>query len=162
MFNRIERRRKALGALLLFGSPCQQLSACVPEISRRQLVNLIMGAAALPAFLRIARAETYPSRPVRIIVGFPPGGAADITARLVAQWLMERLGQPFIIENRPGAGTNIGTEAVAESPAGWLYAAPGQRGEHGQCDALPNAQFRFYSRHHASRRPRARASRDGG
>ena len=110
MFNRIERRRKALGALLLFGSPCQQLSTYVPEISRRQLVNLIMGAAALPAFSRIARAETYPSRPVRIIAGFPPGGAADITARLIGQWLSERLGQPFIIENRPGAGTNIGTQ----------------------------------------------------
>src|ERR1700737_1582292 len=117
MFNRIERRRKVLGTLLLFGGPCQQLSACVPEISRRQIVNLIMGAAALPAFSRIARAETYPPRPVRIIVGFPPGGAADITARLIAQWLTERLGQPFIIENRPGAGTNIGTEAVAKSSA---------------------------------------------
>ena len=117
MFNRIERRRKVSGTLLLFGRPCQQLSACVPEISRRQLVNLITGAAALPAFSRIARAETYPSRPVRIIVGFPPGGAADITARLIGQWLSERLGQPFIIENRPGAGTNIGTEAVAKSPA---------------------------------------------
>jgi tripartite-type tricarboxylate transporter receptor subunit TctC len=124
MFNRIERRRKGLGALLLpvcrwppFGRPCQQLSASAPEISRRQLVNLITGAAALPAFSRIARAETYPSRPVRIIVGFPPGGAADITARLIAQWLTERLGQPFIIENRPGAGTNIGTEAVAKSSA---------------------------------------------
>src|ERR1700731_4719611 len=80
MFNRIERRRKALGALLLpvcrsppF-APSQQLSPYAPEISRRQLVNLITGAAALPAFSRIARAETYPSRPVRIIVGFPPGG----------------------------------------------------------------------------------------
>ena len=63
------------------------------------------------------RAETYPSRPVRIIVGFPPGGAADITARVMGQWLSERLGQPFVIENRPGAGTNIGTETVAKSPA---------------------------------------------
>jgi tripartite-type tricarboxylate transporter receptor subunit TctC len=123
MFNRIERRRKALGALLLpvcrsppF-APCQQLSPYAPEISRRQFVNLITGAAALPAFSRIARAETYPSRPVRIIVGFPPGGAADVTARLIGQWLSERLGQPFIIENLSGAGTNIGTEAVAKSPA---------------------------------------------
>jgi len=72
-----------------------------------------MVAAALPAFSCIARAETYPSRPVRIIVGFPPGGAADVTARLICQWLSERLGQPFIIENLSGAGTNIGTEAVA-------------------------------------------------
>src|SRR6202790_282433 len=98
-------------------APCQQLSPYAPEISRRQLANLIMVAAALPAFSRIARAETYPSRPVRIIVGFSPGGAADVTARLIGQWLSERLGQPFIIENRPGAGTNIGTEAVAKSPA---------------------------------------------
>src|ERR1700681_1872631 len=116
IFNQIERRRKVLGTLLLFGRPCQQLSACVPEISRRQLTNLIMVADALPAFSRIARAETYPSRPVRIIVGFPPGGAADITARLICEWLSERLGQPFIIENLSGAGTNIATEAVAKSP----------------------------------------------
>ena len=98
-------------------APCRQLSASAPEISRRQLLNLVTGAAALPAFSRIARAESYPSRPVRIIVGFPPGGAADVTARLIGEWLSERLGQPFIIENRPGAGTNIGTEAVAKSPA---------------------------------------------
>jgi tripartite-type tricarboxylate transporter receptor subunit TctC len=75
-----------------------------------------MGAAALQVFTRSARAQAYPSRPVRIIVGFPPGGAADMTARLLGQWLTERLGQQFIIENRSGAGTNIGTEAVAKSP----------------------------------------------
>ena len=88
------------------------------ETSRRQFLNLVAGAAAFPAaFSRSARAQTYPSRPVRIIVGFPPGGAADITARLMGQWLSERLGQPFVIENRPGAGTNIGTETVAKAPA---------------------------------------------
>jgi tripartite-type tricarboxylate transporter receptor subunit TctC len=86
-------------------------------ISRRRVLVLAVGAAALPAFSRAARAQNYPSRPVRIIVGFPPGGAADITARLLGQWLTERLGQQFIIENRPGAGTNIGTEAVAKSPS---------------------------------------------
>src|ERR1700681_642411 len=97
-------------------APCQQLSLYAPEISRRQLANLIMVAAALPAFSCIARADTYPSRPVRIIVGFPPGRAADVPVRLIGQWLSERLGQPFIIENLSGAGTNIGTKAAAKSP----------------------------------------------
>src|SRR3982074_829708 len=85
-------------------------------ISRREVLNLAVGVAALPAFSRTARAQNYPTRPVRIIVGFPAGGASDITARMLGQWLSERLGQQFIIENRPGAGTNIGTEAVAKSP----------------------------------------------
>src|SRR5436190_2898152 len=97
---------------------CMPLSAPALEISRRQfLLHLAAGAAALPTFSRIASGQGYRSRPVRIIVGFPPGGAADITARLIGQWLTERLGQPFVIENRPGAGTNIGTEAVAKAPA---------------------------------------------
>jgi tripartite-type tricarboxylate transporter receptor subunit TctC len=92
------------------------LSAPALEISRRQfLLHLAAGAAALPTFSRIASGQGYRSRPVRIIVGFPPGGAADITARLLGQWLSGRLGQPFVIENRPGAGTNIGTEAVAKA-----------------------------------------------
>ena len=87
------------------------------KTSRRQFLNLVAGAAALPTFSRIAKGESYPSRRVRIIVGFPPGGAADITARVMGQWLSERLGQPFVIENRPVAGTNIGTETVAKSSA---------------------------------------------
>lgn len=77
----------------------------------------LLGAAALPAAARMARAQTYPSRPVRIVVGFPAGGATDIQARLMGQWLSERLGQQFIIENRAGASGNIGTEAVAKAPA---------------------------------------------
>jgi tripartite-type tricarboxylate transporter receptor subunit TctC len=84
---------------------------------RRQFLRLAAGAAALPAVSHIAWAQTYPTRPVRIVVGFPPGGGADITARLIGQWLSERLGQPFIIENRPGAGSNIATEAVVRAPA---------------------------------------------
>src|SRR6516165_6669140 len=76
---------------------------------RRQFFRLAAGAAALPALSHFAWAQTYPTRPVRIVVGFPPGGGADITARLIGQWLSERLGQPFIIENRPGAGSNIAT-----------------------------------------------------
>jgi tripartite-type tricarboxylate transporter receptor subunit TctC len=90
------------------------------KLPRRQFLHLAAGAAALPALTRVARAQAYPSRPVRWIVPFPPGGAADITARIVGQWLSERLGQQFIIENRPGAGANIGTEAVAKaSPDGY-------------------------------------------
>ena len=84
--------------------------------TRRAFLRLATGAAALPALSRFARAQTYPSRPVRIIVGVPPGGAPDVFARLIGEWLSERLGQPFVIENRPGAGTNIATEAVVSAP----------------------------------------------
>ena len=82
---------------------------------RRQFLHLAAGAAALPALSRLAWAQTYPTRPVRIIVGLPAGGGADITARLIGQWLSEHFGQQFIIENRPGAGTNVGTEAVVRA-----------------------------------------------
>jgi tripartite-type tricarboxylate transporter receptor subunit TctC len=87
------------------------------KLPRRTFLHLAAGAAALPAVARTARAQTYPTRPVRIIVGFAPGGTGDIIARLTGQWLAERLGQPFIIENRPGGGTNIATEAVVRAPA---------------------------------------------
>jgi tripartite-type tricarboxylate transporter receptor subunit TctC len=87
------------------------------KLPRRRILQFAAGAAAVPILLPIGRAQTYPSRPVRIVVGYPPGGAADITSRLMGQWLSERLGQQFIIENRPGAGSNIGTEAVAKAPA---------------------------------------------
>jgi tripartite-type tricarboxylate transporter receptor subunit TctC len=86
------------------------------KLPRRTFLYLTAGAAALPAVSRIARAQAYPTRPVRIIVGFPPAGGADIVARLIGQWLSERLGQQFIVENRPGAGSNIGTEAVVRAP----------------------------------------------
>jgi tripartite-type tricarboxylate transporter receptor subunit TctC len=86
------------------------------KLPRRRFLHLAAGAAALPAVSRIAWAQTYPSRPVRIIVGFGAGGTPDIIARLMAQWLTERLGQPFIIENRPGGGTNLATEAVVRAP----------------------------------------------
>jgi len=97
------------------------------KLPRRKFLRLAAGAAALPAVSRIARAQTYPSRPVRLIVGFAPGGGNDIVARLVGQWLSEHLGQPFVIENRPGAGTNIATEAVVNAaPDGYtlLFVAP--------------------------------------
>jgi tripartite-type tricarboxylate transporter receptor subunit TctC len=84
---------------------------------RRQFLHLAAGAAALPAVSRLAWAQAYPTRPVRLIVPVAPAGANDITARLIGQWLSERLGQPFVIENRPGGGGNIGTEAVVRAPA---------------------------------------------
>src|SRR5437879_4805767 len=86
------------------------------RLSRRQLLYVAAGAAALPGISRFAWAQTYPSRPVRIIVGFAAGGPNDILARLIGQWLSERLGQQFVIENRPGAGSNIATEAVVRAP----------------------------------------------
>jgi tripartite-type tricarboxylate transporter receptor subunit TctC len=87
------------------------------KLSRRTFLHLAAGAAALPPVPRVARAQAYPSRPVRLIVPFAPAGGADTIARLMGQWLSERLGQPFIIENRPGGGNNIGTEAVVRAPA---------------------------------------------
>jgi tripartite-type tricarboxylate transporter receptor subunit TctC len=87
------------------------------KLPRRRLLPLAAGAAALPAMSRFARAQTYPMRPVRILVGFTAGGAFDIVARLIGQWLSEQLHQPFIVENRPGASTNIATEAAAQAPA---------------------------------------------
>jgi tripartite-type tricarboxylate transporter receptor subunit TctC len=83
---------------------------------RRQFLQLTAGTAASSALLRVAGAQTYPARPVRIVVGSAPAGGTDILARLIGQWLSERLGQPFVIENRPGAGSNIATEVVVRSP----------------------------------------------
>jgi len=86
------------------------------KLLRRRLLHLAAGAVALPAVSRIAGAQNYPARPVRIIVGFSAGGPNDILARLIGAWLSERLGQPFIIENRPGAGSNLATEAIVRAP----------------------------------------------
>jgi tripartite-type tricarboxylate transporter receptor subunit TctC len=87
------------------------------KLPRRRFLHLAAGAAALPAMSRIASAQSYPSRAVRVIFGFPAGGGSDTIARLMGQWLSERLGQPFVIENRPGNVTNIATEAVVRAPA---------------------------------------------
>src|SRR6516165_4947763 len=85
------------------------------KLSRRGFLHLATGTAALLSLPHIAKPQAYPSRPVHIILGFPPGGSSDVIGRLMAQWLSERLGQPFVFENRPGAGSNIGTEMVARA-----------------------------------------------
>jgi tripartite-type tricarboxylate transporter receptor subunit TctC len=87
------------------------------KLPRRRFLHLAAGAAALPTVSRVARAQAYPTRPVRIVVGFPPAGATDISARLIAPWLSERLGQTFIVENRAGASSNLATEAVVRAPS---------------------------------------------
>src|SRR5262245_14483003 len=87
------------------------------KLPRRRFLHLAAGAVALPVLPRVATAQAYPTQPVRVVVGFTAGSGPDIVARLVGQWLSERLGQQFLIENRPGAGTNIGTEAVVRAPA---------------------------------------------
>jgi tripartite-type tricarboxylate transporter receptor subunit TctC len=86
------------------------------KLIRRQFLHLAAGAVALPVLSRLASAQTYPSRPVHLIVGYAPGGGTDIAARLIGQWLSERLGQPFVIDNRSGAGGNIGTEIAVRAP----------------------------------------------
>jgi len=86
------------------------------KLPRRKFLHLATGAAAVPAVSHVAWTQTYPTRPVRIIVGFAAGGGNDIIARLIAQWLTERLGQSFVVDNRPGGGSNIGTEAVVNAP----------------------------------------------
>jgi tripartite-type tricarboxylate transporter receptor subunit TctC len=97
------------------------------KFQRRQFLQLVAGAAALPAASSVAHAQAYPSRPVRLVIGYTPGGSADLTARLMGQWLSEKLGQSFVIENRPGGGTNIATEQVLRAtPDGYtlLLVAP--------------------------------------
>ena len=87
------------------------------KLALRQFLRLAASIAALPFASHLAKAQVYPSRPVHLVVGFPPGGPTDIAARPMGQWLSDRFGQQFVIENRPGAGSNIGTEAVVRAPA---------------------------------------------
>jgi tripartite-type tricarboxylate transporter receptor subunit TctC len=121
-----ESRRTQRGQVeaILHGRP---LKVDATRLRRRQFLHLAVGATTSPAISRIARAQAYPARPVRLIVGAPPGGGFDIVARLIGQWLSERLSQPMVIENRPGAGTNIATEAVVRAaPDGYtlLFVTP--------------------------------------
>src|SRR5499433_354264 len=113
------------------------------KLPRRHFLHLAAGAAGLPAVSRIAWAQSYPLRPVRIIVATAAGATTDITARLLARWLSERLGQQFVVENRPGGGNNIGTEAVVRA-RGWLHPAPRQFGQRDQCDAVREAQLQLH------------------
>jgi tripartite-type tricarboxylate transporter receptor subunit TctC len=105
-------QRRPIEAAQLHG---HSLRVKATKLARRQFLHLAAGSAAIPAVSHIARAQTYPARPVRIIVGFAAGGSTDLYARLMGQRLSERLGQPFIIDNRPGAGSNIGTEVAANA-----------------------------------------------
>jgi tripartite-type tricarboxylate transporter receptor subunit TctC len=105
-----------LDILETFQFSCDHPAIAMMKLPRRQFLRLAAAAAMMPAMSRIAQAQAYPSRPVRIIVGAPAGGGIDITARLIGQWLSERLGQQFVIENRPGAGSNIAAEAVVRAP----------------------------------------------
>ena len=113
------------------------------KVPRRQFLHMPAGAAALPAVSRFAWAQAYPSRPVRLIVPLAPGGATDIVARLMAQWLSERLGQPFVIENRPGFGGNIATEYVVRaSPDGYTILMPVSTNAV-NATLYPNLKFNF-------------------
>ena len=131
-------------------------------LPRRRFLQLAAGAAALPTVSRIARAQTFPSRPVRIIVPTAAGGPNDILTRLIGQWLSERLGQPVIIENRPGAGTNLATEVVVRAPPdGYTLFSAGPGVRH-QRDALRQTQFQFSPRHRAGRGHHAGLQHSGG
>jgi tripartite-type tricarboxylate transporter receptor subunit TctC len=122
------------------------------KLPRRTFLHLAAGAAALAAVSRIAWAQAYPSRPVRIIVGAPAGGGIDIIAGLMGQWLSERLGQPFLIENRPGAGTNIATEAVVRAvPDGYTLLLAFSSNTI-NATLYEKTQLQFHTRHSAGRR----------
>ena len=113
------------------------------ELPRRKFLHLAAGAAALPAFSRSAWAQAYPARPVHVIVQVPAGSSPDIVARVIAQWLSERLGQPFIVDNRPGASGNIGTEAVVRSAADGYTLLFAMSANAINASLYPNLRFNF-------------------
>src|SRR6516165_2468203 len=125
-FGHIATSAKGVSLFVPVPSDCMPRGGTGMKLPRRRFLRLAARAAALPAVSRFAWAQAYPTRPVRIVVGFAPGGGGDIIARLIGQWLSERLGQPFLIENRPGAASNIATEVVVRAaPDGYtlLYVA---------------------------------------
>src|SRR6516164_5819952 len=130
------------------------------KLPRRKFLHLATAAAALPSLAGIANALGYPTRPVHIVVGFPPGGAPDIIARLIGQWLSERLGQQFFVDSRPGAAGNIGTEIVAKAPPDG-YAAPCRLNDRGQRRAVYKSKFQFHQRRRAGREHRRHSLCDG-
>ena len=132
------------------------------KLPRRQFLRLAAGAAALPAVSRIARADTYPNRPLHIVVGFPPGQSADISARLLGQWLSDRLGQPVIIDNKPGASSSVATELVVRAaPDGYtlLWVVTSNYINATLYKQLP---LQLHPRHRAGRQQHAHAARHGG
>src|SRR5689334_10584081 len=123
------------------------------KLSRRKFLHAAAGVAVGPGVSRIASAADYPARPVHLIIGYPPGGSADMTARLTGQWMSERLGQQFIVESRPGAATNIACDRIRRArSAGWLYAVARRAGECDQRRPIRAAEFRLHARYHPGRR----------
>ena len=132
-------------------------------MKRRDFLRVSAGGLVAAPFVKTsAFAADYPTKPVRWLVGYVPGGTTDILARLIGQYLSEKTGQQFIIENKAGAGNNLAVEAVLAAPAGRLHRAAGQSGERHQRDALQEAVVQFRPRHRAGRRPHAGAERHGG
>jgi hypothetical protein len=132
------------------------------RLPRRRFLHLAAGGAALPALSRFAAAETWPARPVRIVVGFPAGNAPDIIARLIGERLAARLGQQFVVEDRPGAGSTIATEGVVNAPADGYTLMLVDAVECAQRDALHQPSLRPQTRPRRRRRPRQRAVRHDG
>jgi len=130
-------------------------------LSRRRILELAAAAALLPAGTSLARAQAFPTRPIRIVIGYPAGGSTDLLARIVGQYLSERLGQTFVIENKPGAGTNLAAQTVvAAPPDGYtlLFAASTYAINATLYDSLP---YNFPARYRADRRPRRIAAGAG-